>query len=438
MAAGHIGGTAVGAATEFYCEHSASKSRVLALVKRGGCVPSLHAVLTCTDPLLAHRVASSLREAAESGRGPAVAAEAERVAALLPEAPAASYRQALDWVLSSSWPISDAGWIRWDQLHDSYGYKPADDEPVTPGGRDGERRTPSAGSVTELPGSVIRIVDTLDLHIHDQDRLLAAARADGWEPDNDTEDPHDLLDAAMWLADQTPNLPGADVIRAEADGAYVTAAAADLDDPAGPDGSGATLPNFATLFPIDHSEDAEWQLTPRTADALHSALCTLADEAYDDIEEHGDQPVQPGDSDWSVFDRLPRLSWRQDAQWRRQVARAADDLTGDLEAGQWPIPRCNAEELCLHLAVEDADGFIEDRRHVELPKHDNDYDWGMCSEVMFQDHDVLLLDEGWADGIEDPDTEVNKATGIGDLRPHNWFRPFNNVEPRDPDRGFRR
>jgi hypothetical protein len=169
----------------------------------------------------------------------------------------------------------------------------------------------------------------------------------------------------------------------------------------------------------------------------------LADQAYDDIEEHGDEPVRPGTTDWYVFDRLPRLSWRQDARWRRQVARAADDLFGDLEAGQWPVPRCNAEELCLHLAIEDAEALVTDQedgnaRTAGLPIHNDDHDWDMCSEVFFQDHDILLLDERWADGIEDPDDELNRSAGIGDLRPHNWFQPFNNVEPRNPHRGFRR
>lgn len=40
--------------------------------------------------------------------------------------------------------------------------------------------------------------------------------------------------------------------------------------------------------------------------------------------------------------------------------------------------------------------------------------------------------------IEDPDGDLNRFAGIGDLRPANWFTPLLNVEPRDPERGFRR
>jgi hypothetical protein len=437
------GGNDAGVAIEFYCEHTVSKSRVFALVKRPGYMPSLVAVLTCIDPLLAHRVAASLGEAATSGRGPTVLAESGRIAAELADAPAASYRQAIDRAYAAAWPVPGTSGIRWDDLHNSYGYPYSEDQPITPGGRDAVIRTPHEGDLTSLPGMVVRVETTLDLHIHDPERLLAAARADGWEPDQelDDTDPHDLLGASMWLADQIPTIPGADMIHASSAGENLSNESIGRTDTVGADALEDNLPDFAALFHVNDNDDADWQLTPRTADALHSALSILADEAYDDIEEHGDDPVQP-DGHWMVFHRLPRLSWRQDAHWRRQLARAADDLANDLEAGEWPIPRCNAEELCLHLALADAVGCAEMRdespRSEHLPRHDDDDDWDLCSEMLFQDHDVLLLNQPWADGIEDPDDDANKAAGIRDLRPNNWFETFNNVEPRDPKRGYRR
>lgn len=75
---------------------------------------------------------------------------------------------------------------------------------------------------------------------------------------------------------------------------------------------------------------------------------------------------------------------------------------------------------------------------ADLPAYPEDYDWDLYAEVLFQDHDVLLLEERWADGIEDPDSNLNQWSGIGDLRPSAWFRTFDNAEPRDPSRGFRR
>lgn len=96
----------------------------------------------------------------------------------------------------------------------------------------------------------------------------------------------------------------------------------------------------------------------------------------------------------------------------------------------------------LHLAIADAKGMTEGQDGVEfnrdLPEYEDDYQWGMCSEMLFQDHDILLLSQGWADGVEDPDSDLNQAMRIGDLRPGQWLTTFDNAEPRDSDRGFRR
>jgi hypothetical protein len=206
-------------------------------------------------------------------------------------------------------------------------------------------------------------------------------------------------------------------------------------------------PDFAALFPAGdvagaREQDEGWQLTPRTAGVLYHALSVLADDAYDDVEQHGDDPVTD-DGEWNLFDRLPRVSWRQDTHWRRQAARAFDDLSADLAHGLRPEPHCNAEELALHLAIADAPEVLKMTELIEpelrgLPEHMDDYDWEMCSEVLFQDHDILMLDDAAMDGLEDPDSAVNREFGIGDLRPSNWFRPFDNAEQRDPRRGFRR
>jgi hypothetical protein len=89
----------------------------------------------------------------------------------------------------------------------------------------------------------------------------------------------------------------------------------------------------------------------------------------------------------------------------------------------------------LHLAIEDGEAY---ERDDAVPEHEDDYDWYMCSSVLFQDHDILMLDDRQMDGIEDPEDTLNREQGIGDLRPANWFTWFLNVEPRDPGRGFRR
>ena len=66
------------------------------------------------------------------------------------------------------------------------------------------------------------------------------------------------------------------------------------------------------------------------------------------------------------------------------------------------------------------------------------YAWDKCSDLFFQDHDILMLFDEGLDGFENPSTDINKHFRVGDLRPEAWFKFFNNVEPRDPNRGFRR
>lgn len=96
-------------------------------------------------------------------------------------------------------------------------------------------------------------------------------------------------------------------------------------------------PDFAELFPICRcgrescEKCAGYQMTPRTVAALWTAGQILADHAFDDVIEHGDEPVRQ-DGQWSMFDQYPRITWRENAVWRRQAARAFDDLTDDLEA----------------------------------------------------------------------------------------------------------
>lgn len=86
-----------------------------------------------------------------------------------------------------------------------------------------------------------------------------------------------------------------------------------------------------------------------------------------------------------MFGRLPRITGNQDAEWRRQIARACDDLTDDLARGDWPAPRNNAGEIVLRLAIHDASTGedekedIEDEAHDALPRHSRDYDWDLCS-----------------------------------------------------------
>ncbi|RKT87322.1 hypothetical protein SAMN05421805_102257 [Saccharopolyspora antimicrobica] len=251
----------------------------------------------------------------------------------------------------------------------------------------------------------------------------------------------DLIEAVSWLADPERmisfEVPGIQC-------GLTTYGVDDLDNP-----ESAWYPDFGSLFQVcgcrldSCDRCAGYELTPRMAAVLSSMSQMLADQAYDDVIEHGDEPVE-NESAWSLFAEYPRVTWRQDAVWRRQAARAFDDLAADLEAGDWPLPRCPAEEMALHLTLRYAQAAVDDGWAgfdgplKDVPEYPDDFEWDALYEMFFQDLDILSLFDVELDGIEDPETETNRHFGIGDYRPQAWFRSFNNMEPRDGRRPFRR
>jgi hypothetical protein len=251
----------------------------------------------------------------------------------------------------------------------------------------------------------------------------------------------DLAEAVNWLVDPLDILP-------ETEGVTITAADTSTQEIDADGQPVDSAPDFAALFPVCRcGKDscpscAGFQLTPRTAAVLYAAAQVLADGAYDDVDAHGDEPVDG--SGWMLLDRLPRLTWGQDAVWRRQTARAFDDLAADLAAGAYPRPTCPGEEMALHLVLADAPDLADPDapgRPPELdhlPAHPDDFDWEQASETLLQDLDVLSLFDAAVDGIEDPDSDLNRVRGIGDYRPAAWFRTFTNTPARDGRRPFRR
>lgn len=113
----------------------------------------------------------------------------------------------------------------------------------------------------------------------------------------------------------------------------------------------------------------------------------LADRGYDDVEDHGSD-LLPERTGWYLFDRY------------RRAARAYDDLAADLAAGDWPLPTYPAEELALHLILEDAPSAaghrwagLDEAAFDSLPVHPDDLDWDAMPDVLFQDTDILHLFE---------------------------------------------
>lgn len=233
MSATTSGPIRYGVARNFFCEHSTAKSRVLALVALDG-NESLRAVLTCGDRLLAERTANLLSQAANGGSGDWMTAEVERVAAELPDAPAASLRQALQHINDDAWPIDDPQPLpTYDDVHNAYGYELTDDQPVTPWQRDSVTRTPSDARLEDLAGPVFRVINMWELHVYDPNRLFKAAKLSGWAPLGEdqngepADEMDDLLDAAMALAGLDADVPGADIVTEAGHGEHLEAARGD-------------------------------------------------------------------------------------------------------------------------------------------------------------------------------------------------------------------
>lgn len=465
---------------EFLCEHASSKSRVLVLLAHAGGPACVQAVFTCRDAHAAQHAARLLSSAALHGAlTEQQEATAHKIATVLPDAPAASFRQALERARAGVWPSAAPALFSWPADDPFEGS--SQDEPELPVSA---TRSPKDARLADLPGQVVRVVQLREFHVYDQAKVRAAAAAGGWEPMPDEElgedDPHDLVGAVMFGAETTGELPGMDWLTDAQEGHLLLPARGDevadwsteavrinfgtgwrlqrAADPYAasvrPDDSTADpeepQPDFASLFALPEACDCEeedcckchWTFTPRTADLLFSALVELAEAAYDEAAELGERPVtKDDDGAWGFFSRLPRVTWRQNLQWRRDLARACDDLAGDLQRGTWPQPSCAAEEMVLHLALDDAPAHLEpgdDSPHAALPKHRDDYDFDACSDVFFQDHDVLwLYDSKYSEGSVEADRSESSPIPPA-LHPDNWFEDFGNVPARSPERGHRR
>ena len=166
----------------------------------------------------------------------------------------------------------------------------------------------------------------------------------------------------------------------------------------------------------------------RTAAVLATGLTILADECRTDIEQHGSAPVGK-DGTWLWFVRLPRIIWEQDASWRERFAQAADDLLDDVDSVRLPRPCSRGEEIAFHFALEAAQATVEMMDDPDyqasviggLPAHKQDYDWDLCTDLLMRDSDVLFLLDQAANGIEDPEAEINRRLRMGDIRPIAWF-----------------
>jgi hypothetical protein len=304
----------------------------------------------------------------------------------------------------------------------------------------GERNDQPQGphAAEESGAQEIEATVVLGLRITDWPALRAAARAaveelefDGIDPEGQraqllrevAEDPNAALGALLHPDRLVASLPGIEALGG-------TLEISVTDDFA---------PDFAELFPLDADGDTgDWTLTPRTACLLHTQLISLSDAAYEDLDDHGDDPVTVADEgDWTVFGRLQQRTWSLHRGWRRAFARAFDDLADDLAIGEWPLPRCPAEDVALRLALADARALLGAQPESvadmmgDLPADLYDYDWDGCADELF--------------GVYGPDAEDSDLDAgqridrlLGATHPEGWFLGYDDAEERDPTRGYRR
>lgn len=140
----------VAVARDFYCERTPSRTRVSALLVRPGAPSSLHAVLTCRDPLQAQAAADLLTLAARKGTSPALEERVARVLAVMPAAPAASFREALAKAVAGAWPVDAELLPQWPEQTDEDIEDMAD--AITE-----MTHTPSDARLADLAGPVVRI-----------------------------------------------------------------------------------------------------------------------------------------------------------------------------------------------------------------------------------------------------------------------------------------
>ncbi len=179
-----------------------------------------------------------------------------------------------------------------------------------------------------------------------------------------------------------------------------------------------TVPDFASLYGDGHA------LTPRMVAHLWGAALFLADtyrsESQLDLLRQELPPV------------VQRLA---DDAWMRRFAAGFENLAVRLARAGFPyetLASCTAEEMALHLVIDVAEALVSDEIlpvEEHLPGHgeaDTDFDWPR--EVLFRDHDVLMLFNASLDGIEDESNEFQEQYHFANLHPRDWFVTF-------PDQG---
>lgn len=175
-----------------------------------------------------------------------------------------------------------------------------------------------------------------------------------------------------------------------------------------------TAPDFASLYGDGHA------VTPRMAAHLWGAALFLADT------------YRSGSQLDLLRQELPPVARRlTDDAWMRRFVSSFDALADRLASGRFAseqLASCTAEEMALHLMIDLAEDFVSDGT---FPAQDHlpacgeaDIDFESAREVLFRDHDVLMLFNASLDGIEDGSNQISEDFRFANLHPRDWFVTF--------------
>jgi hypothetical protein len=180
--------------------------------------------------------------------------------------------------------------------------------------------------------------------------------------------------------------------------------------------SDTDLPDFASLYAGDAV------LTPRMAAHLWVAAVYLSDT-------YGEDPQSE-----LLSAELPPIARRlADDAWLARFVSCFETLAVRLGTGlvSEQLASCTAEEMALHMVIDCAEASVAEgtaptpQRLPRRGAEDTDFDW--AREVLFRDHDVLMLFNVSLDGIEDDTSELAEYYRFANLHPRDWFIPFADV-----------
>lgn len=182
--------------------------------------------------------------------------------------------------------------------------------------------------------------------------------------------------------------------------------------------------NFAAIYGAASS-----LLSPRMARHLWAAALML-DYTYGDEEAW----------DMLKLDLPPIAQPVADPVWMERFVRCFDDIAARLSDGRSDpirLTTCTGEEMALHVVIDHAEDWLNDEvlsTPESLPEDsERDEDFESARDVLFRDHDVLLLFDPSLDGIDDPESELDKRFRFANLHPSRWFLPFADQTGDDPD-----